>query len=221
MKEIMDAYIIRFRNRKLLAIVLALLSVFPLSAQQNAVGQETTERDTLFYLWHDATIDEYPNMTPEDSYMELYIENGILKKGFYWGTTDEFDRGREGYECGFFVLPMTEIRHEKDSILFKLSPIRTDKGETENCFVKTPVGRHIRSWQEAMSRYQTWDNITGGLFEKDFLFSISFGQKQKYTTPYRFPTVDSISVRNLTNDSRQKRTFFFLTSSLKKYLFYN
>lgn len=210
MKEIMDAYIIRFRNRKLLAIVLALLSVFPLSAQQNAVGQETTERDTLFYLWHDATIDEYPNMTPEDSYMELYIENGILKKGFYWGTTDEFDRGREGYECGFFVLPMTEIRHEKDSILFKLSPIRTDKGETENCFVKTPVGRHIRSWQEAMSRYQTWDNITGGLFEKDFLFSISFGQKQKYTTPYRFPTVDSISVRNLTNDSRQKRTFFLL-----------
>ena len=210
MKEIMDAYIIRFRNRKLLAIVLALLSVFPLSAQQNAVGQETTERDTLFYLWHDATIDEYPNMTPEDSYMELYIENGILKKGFYWGTTDEFDRGREGYECGFFVLPMTEIRHEKDSILFKLSPIRTDKDETENCFVKTPVGRHIRSWQEAMSRYQTWDNITGGLFEKDFLFSISFGQKQKYTTPYRFPTVDSISVRNLTNDSRQKRTFFLL-----------
>ena len=210
MKEIMDAYIIRFRNRKLLAIVLALLSVFPLSAQQNAAGQEATERDTLFYLWHDATIDEYPNLIPEDSYMELYIENGILKKGFYWGTTDEFDRGREGYECGFFVLPMTEIRHEKDSILFKLSPIRTDKGETENCFVKAPVDRHIRSWQEAMSRYQTWDNITGGLFEKDFLFSISFGQKQKYTTPYRFPTVDSISVRNLTNDPRQKRTFFLL-----------
>ena len=200
----------RYRNRKLLAVVLALMNVFPLYAQKNAAGQEATERDTLFYLWHDATIDEYPNLIPEDSYMELYIENGILKKGFYWGTTDEFDRGREGYECGFFVLPMTEIRHEKDSILFKLSPIRTDKGETENCFVKAPVDRHIRSWQEAMSRYQTWDNITGGLFEKDFLFSISFGQKQKNTTPYRFPTVDSISVRNLTYDSRQKRTFFLL-----------
>lgn len=210
MKEIMDAYILRYRNRKLLAVVLALMNVFPLYAQKNAAGQEATERDTLFYLWHDATIDEYPNLIPEDSYMELYIENGILKKGFYWGTTDEFDWGREGYECGFFVLPMTEIRHEKDSILFKLSPIRTDKGETENCFVKAPVDRHIRSWQEAMSRYQTWDNITGGLFEKDFLFSISFGQKQKNTTPYRFPTVDSISVRNLTNDSRQKRTFFLL-----------
>ena len=210
MKEIMDAYILRYRNRKLLAVVLALMNVFPLYAQKNAAGQEATERDTLFYLWHDATIDEYPNLIPEDSYMELYIENGILKKGFYWGTTDEFDRGREGYECGFFVLPMTEIRHEKDSILFKLSPIRTDKGETENCFVKAPVDRHIRSWQEAMSRYQTWDNITGGLFEKDFLFSISFGQKQKNTTPYRFPTVDSISVRNLTNDPRQKRTFFLL-----------
>ena len=210
MKEIMDAYILRYRNRKLLAVVLALMNVFPLYAQKNAAGQEATERDTLFYLWHDATIDEYPNLIPEDSYMELYIENGILKKGFYWGTTDEFDRGREGYECGFFVLPMTEIRHEKDSILFKLSPIRTDKGETENCFVKAPVDRHIRSWQEAMSRYQTWDNITGGLFEKDFLFSISFGQKQKCTTPYRFPTVDSVSVRNLTNDPRQKRTFFLL-----------
>lgn len=210
MKEIMGAYILRYRNRKLLAVVLALMNVFPLYAQKNAAGQEATERDTLFYLWHDATIDEYPNLIPEDSYMELYIENGILKKGFYWGTTDEFDWGREGYECGFFVLPMTEIRHEKDSILFKLSPIRTDKGETENCFVKAPVDRHIRSWQEAMSRYQTWDNITGGLFEKDFLFSISFGQKQKNTTPYRFPTVDSISVRNLTNDPRQKRTFFLL-----------
>ena len=210
MKVIMDAYILRYSNRKLLAVVLALMNVFPLYAQKNAAGQEATERDTLFYLWHDATIDEYPNLIPEDSYMELYIENGILKKGFFWGTTDVFDSGREGYECGFFVLPMTEIRHEKDSILFKLSPIRTDKGETENCFVKTPVGRHIRSWQEAMSRYQTWDNITGGLFEKDFLFSISFGQKQKCTTPYRFPTVDSISVRNLTNNSRQKRTFILL-----------
>ena len=205
MKVIMDAYILRYSNRKLLAVVLALMNVFPLYAQKNAAGQEATERDTLFYLWHDATIDEYPNLIPEDSYMELYIENGILKKGFYWGTTDEFDRGREGYECGFFVLPMTEIRHEKDSILFKLSPIRTDKGETENCFVKTPVGRHIRSWQEAMSRYQTWDNITGGLFEKDFLFSISFGQKQKNTTPYRFPTVDSIYVRNLNNGSWTKK----------------
>ena len=206
----MDAYILRYSNRKLLAVVLALMNVFPLYAQKNAAGQEATERDTLFYLWHDATIDEYPNLIPEASYMELYIENGILKKGFYWGTTDEFDRGREGYECGFFVLPMTEIRHEKDSILFKLSPIRTDKGETENCFVKAPVDRHIRSWQEAMSRYQTWDNITGGLFEKDFLFSISFGQKQKNTTPYRFPTVDSISVHNLTNNSLEKRTFILL-----------
>ena len=210
MKVIMDAYILRYSNRKLLAVVLALMNVFPLYAQKNAAGQEATERDTLFYLWHDATIDEYPNLIPEDSYMELYIENGILKKGFFWGTTDVFDSGREGYECGFFVLPMTEIRHEKDSILFKLIPIRTEKGETENCFVKAPVERHIRSWQEAMSRYQTWDNITGGLFEKDFLLSISFGQKQNNTTPYRFPTVDSISVRNLTNDSRQKRTFFLL-----------
>ena len=210
MKVIMDAYILRYSNRKLLAVVLALMNVFPLYAQKNAAGQEATERDTLFYLWHDATIDEYPNLIPEDSYMELYIENGILKKGFYWGTTDEFDRGREGYECGFFVLPMTEIRHEKDSILFKLIPIRTEKGETENCFVKAPVERHIRSWQEAMSRYQTWDNITGGLFEKDFLFSISFGQKQKCTTPYRFPTVDSISVHNLTNNSLEKRTFILL-----------
>ena len=210
MKVIMDAYILRYSNRKLLAVVLALMNVFPLYAQKNAAGQEATERDTLFYLWHDATIDEYPNLIPEDSYMELYIENGILKKGFFWGTTDVFDSGREGYECGFFVLPMTEIRHEKDSILFKLSPIRTDKGETENCFVKAPVDRHIRSWQEAMSRYQTWDNITGGLFEKDFLFSISFGQKQKCTTPYRFPTVDSISVHNLTNNSLEKRTFILL-----------
>ena len=64
MKVIMDAYILRYSNRKLLAVVLALMNVFPLYAQKNAAGQEATERDTLFYLWHDATIDEYPNLIP-------------------------------------------------------------------------------------------------------------------------------------------------------------
>lgn len=145
-------------------------------------------------------------MVPEDCYMELYIEDGILEKGFFWGTTDEFDAGREGYECGYFVLPMTEIRHEKDSISFKLSLITTEHGEIENSFVKAPVDRHIRSWQEALSRYQPWNNISGD-FDTGIRFSIFPTPKLKNKKAIAFPMGDSITVRNLTIYSGMDRTF--------------
>lgn len=50
----------------------------------------------------------------------MYMKNGKLTEGFFWATTDEFDERREGYTCGYFVLPMTEIIHEDNSITFKL-----------------------------------------------------------------------------------------------------
>lgn len=202
----MDTYILRFRNRKLFVVTLAVLSVFPLSGQQFTVGQEVHKRDTLLYRWHNTTTDEHPDFIPEDCYMELYIDDGILEKGFFWGTTDEFYTGREGYECGYFILPMTEIQHEKDSISFKLSLIKTEHGENVNCFVKAPVDRHIRSWQEALSRYQTWDYISGGS-DKEIRFSIFFSPKVKQAKPHGLPMGDSITLRNLTIDSGEERTF--------------
>lgn len=101
-------------------------------------------------------------------------------------------------------------RHEKDSILFNLSLIKTEHGENINSFVKAPVDRHIRSWQESLSRYQTWDYISGGVFDKDIQFSIYFGQNLKSRVPCHFFMRDSISVCNLTNGSWTKRTFILL-----------
>ncbi len=181
-------------------LVISLILLNVLFGLQFAAGQEVPKRDTLLYYWHDTMWDKHPNLVPEDSYMELYLEDGILKKGFFWGTTDEFDEVREGYKCGFFVLPMTEIRHEGDSISFKLSLIRAENGRIVDSFVKAPIDRHIRSWQEALSCYQKWDCISGGMYCNDILFSISFGQKIKNTTSKRFPLGDSIVVRNLSND---------------------
>lgn len=207
MKATMDAYILRFYNRKLLMAVLAAFVIFPSFGQQFTANQEPCKRDTLRYYWHDVAMDEYPGLIPEDCYMELYFVDSKLEKGFFWGTTDEFDRGREGYECGYFVLPMTEIKQGRDSVSFKLCPFQTEHGEHVPPFVKAPVDCHIRSWQEALLRYQTWDYISGGAFENDILYSISFVQKLKNTTSGNFPMGDSIIVRNLTNDSCTQRTF--------------
>lgn len=211
----MNAYILRFRSRKLFLLALALLSVFPLSGRQFTVCQETHKRDTLLYYWHDTRYNDNDSwFLPKDCYMELYIENGILEKGFFWGTTDEFDhrRGREDHAdhlCGYFVLPMTEIRQEKNSISFKLSLIKTEHGEIVDSFVKAPVDLHIRSWQEALARYQKWIDIYGyyeRCYENEILFSISFSQKREKAMPHGFPIGDSIIVRNLTIDCGE-RTF--------------
>ncbi len=190
-----------------------LIQLNVLVGQPFAADQEVHKRDTLLYYWHDTMYDKYPNLVPEDSHMELYIEDGIVKKGFFWGTTDEFDEVREGYGCGFFVLPMTEIRHEGDSISFKLSLIRAKNGRIVDSFVKAPIDRHIRSWQKALSCYQKWDCISGGMYRNDVLFSISFGQKFKNTTSKRFPLGDSIVVRNLSNDLGGERTFILQKSN--------
>ncbi len=193
-------------------LVISLFLLNGLFGQHYAVSQETPQRDTLLYYWHDPIPDKYPNLVPEDCYMELYLEDGIVKKGFFWGTTDEFDMGREGYECGYFILPMTEIQHEGDSILFKLSLIRTERGKiVDYCFVKEPIDRHIRFWQEALSRYQKWDCIRGSMYYNDVQFSISSGQKATNTASNHFPMGDSISVCNLTNDS-WTRTFVLVNA---------
>lgn len=213
MKKVMGAYILRFHNHKLFVVVLLVVSVFHLSGHQFTTNQEACKRDTLLYYWHNAANDSYPNQIPEDCYMELYFMDGILKKGFFWGTTDEFDRGREGYECGYFVLPMTEIRQDKDSVSFKLNPIRTKHGEYGSCFVKAPVDLHIRSWQEALSRYQRWDYISGGLFDKGIMYSIFLNKEFKKTFRHS-PIGDSVSVRNLTNNSWKKRTFVLHNGNL-------
>lgn len=174
-------------------------------------AQERVDIDTLLYRYHNPEQDNYSDMLPEDCYMELYLENGILKKGFFWGTTDEFERAREGYECGYFVMPMTDIKQGKDSISFSLNIVTTSSGEKVNTFVKAPVDRHIRSWQEAMSRYQTWEPFTDWM-EDEIQMSISFARwLENDVVQYDMsPMKDSIIVKNLTCPYNKKNRRVFV-----------
>lgn len=176
-----------------LSVAWYFISIIPLSAQ------ERVDIDTLWYRYHNPEQDYYPDLLPEDCYMELYLENGILKKGYFWGTTDEFEQVREGYECGYFVMPMTDIKQDKDSISFRLDIVTTSSGEKVNTFVKAPIDRHIRSWQEAMSRYQTWEPFTDRM-EDEIQMSISFARwLENDTVRYNMSVrKDTVRVKNLT-----------------------
>lgn len=173
--------------------------------------------DTLWYRYHNLEQDHYPDLLPEDCYMELYLENGILKKGYFWGTTDEFEQAREGYECGYFVMPMTDIKQDKDSISFRLDIVTTSSGEKVNTFVKAPIDCHIRSWQEAMSRYQTWEPFTDRM-EDEIQMSISFARwLENDVVRYGMsPMKDSIIVKNLTCPYNDKngRVFVLLKGKI-------
>ena len=176
-----------------LSVAWYFISIIPLSAQ------ERVDIDTLWYRYHNPEQDYYPDLLPEDCYMELYLENGILKKGYFWGTTDEFELAREGYECGYFVMPMTDIKQDIDSISFRLDIVTTSSGEKVNTFVKAPIDRHIRSWQEAMSRYQTWEPFTDRM-EDEIQMSISFARwLENDTVRYNMSVrKDTVRVKNLT-----------------------
>ena len=66
-----------FTATLLLPVALNFIGIIQLSAQEHV------DIDTLLYCYHNPEQDQYPDMLPEDCYMELYLENGTLKKGYF------------------------------------------------------------------------------------------------------------------------------------------
>lgn len=160
MKKVMEAYVLKYRSRRFLAVILCAMGLSFISfSNQPPVEQAPAQIETVLYYYHCPGQDDYPDLLPEDSYMELCFDKGILQKGYFWGTSDEFDNVREGYACGYFVLPMTQIKQTPDSIVFVLDARTKDK-KRFNCFFMAPVDRRVRTWKEAKELYQPWDNYS-------------------------------------------------------------
>lgn len=67
---------------------------------------------------------------------EDLIENHYIKfengKGFYYGTSDDFDQAREGYYPGFFMAQINKLEMDGNKIFFSLSV-------NDSMFYKKPV----------------------------------------------------------------------------------
>ncbi len=67
---------------------------------------------------------------------EDWIENHYLefrnKEAFYYGTSDDFDDAREGYDPGFFVAQIEDLKKNENIISFKLKV-------SNSLFYKQPI----------------------------------------------------------------------------------
>jgi hypothetical protein len=81
----------------------------------------------------------YPYNTPEliENHYIVLDMSGDEPRGWYYGTSDEFDAGREGYLPGFFVASMSDLTVSTSAISFTL--------ERPERFFVSPVPFEYRS----------------------------------------------------------------------------
>jgi len=97
----------RYRNR---AVALIACS-FPLGSD---AGAQTPAVTTYVF--------DYPYDTPEliEDHLIVLERTATEVRGWFYGTSDEFDAAREAYLPGFFVAPMADLAVSEDAISFVL-----------------------------------------------------------------------------------------------------
>lgn len=95
---------------------------------------------------------DYPNdsvVLAEDHYIVFELINDKLIARYY-GTSDDFDEAREGYQPGFFVLDMVDLRFEGKTFSFDLTP-------SEGDMLAEPVDLEHRTAEESLEEGNlTW-----------------------------------------------------------------
>jgi len=119
-----------------LTATLALAITFTLSCEEKSGGKALENKLPGIYEY------AYPDASDENNYIVLTEKDGKIT-GLYYGTSDEFDEAREGYEPAFFVLPMNELEINGNSIKFVLNVSEKD-------YFSKPVDKKITSTQEAV-----------------------------------------------------------------------
>ena len=79
---------------------------------------EGGEADSIVYYYWDYPETIHNHM--DDQIIELAYVGDSVVNGYFWGNSDEFDVGREGYYPGYFVLNMKEIRQTGNRLSFLL-----------------------------------------------------------------------------------------------------
>ena len=127
-------------------IVLCLL----MSYQCSNIDKQDTRNITGTYLWKYPTV--FAGTLNEDNRIIIQKVNNKFE-GLYYGTTDEFDKAREGYLPGYCVLNMEDLHIDGDTIRFILSPKIND-------FFNEYIDISIKSSQDAVKKgYTHWSNF--------------------------------------------------------------
>lgn len=94
----------------------------------------------------------YPHNTEllDENHFIVFDVEGERLRGWYYGTSDDFDPGREGYLPGFFVAEMDSLAVTESALTFALE-VRPDE------YFATPVPLSFRGAEEIPEgRLEAW-----------------------------------------------------------------
>jgi hypothetical protein len=138
----------KFDNMR--SMILILLIVFSACGQNSSPKNSDKETDKYNGVFEYV----YPGNTSEliENHFIVFATVDNKLKGYYYGTSDEFDEAREGYLPAFFVAKMDNLIISGDTIRFIL---KVDNSE----FLTKAVDLKYVSTKDAIDAgYKNWEN---------------------------------------------------------------